>query len=176
MKKQLASAIAALFVMGAGVAEADGVVTLIHTGDFHGHLTPRPNLRNGAPVGQTIGGLARIKTKIQEIQAGKGGAGNTLVMHTGDTIQGSGEAQYTRGQALVDVVDMLGIDAYAPGNWDFVYGPDRFKELFASSLNVHLASLPDQAQASPPPAATARSRPRSMVRPRRGSRSTSFAS
>ena len=154
MKKQLASAIAALFVMGAGVAEADGVITLIHTGDFHGHLTPRPNLRNGAPLGQTVGGLARIKTKIQDIQAGKGGAGNTLVMHTGDTIQGSGEAQYTRGQALVDVVDMLGIDAYAPGNWDFVYGPDRFKELFASSLNVHLASLPDQAQASPPPAAT----------------------
>lgn len=144
MKKQLAGAIAALCVMGAGVAEADGVITLIHTGDFHGHLTPRPNLRNGAPVGQTIGGLARIKSKIQEIQAGKGGAGNTLVMHTGDTIQGSGEAQYTRGQALVDVVDMLGIDAYAPGNWDFVYGPDRFKEFFANGK-----SLPEQAQGEP---------------------------
>ena len=128
-------------------AYADGQITIIHTGDFHGHLTPRPNLRSNADYpGQMVGGLARIKTKIMEIGAAKGGFGNTLVMHTGDTIQGSGEALYTRGQAMVDVVDMLGIDAYAPGNWDFVYGPERFKELFAANLNPNLPTLPEQAK------------------------------
>ena len=112
------------------------VITLIHTGDFHGHLTPRPNLRSTVDYpGQMVGGLARVATKIKQIRAGKGGAGKTLVMHTGDTIQGSGEALYTRGQALVDVVDMLGIDAYAPGNWDFVYGPARFDELFVDKTD-----------------------------------------
>jgi 2',3'-cyclic-nucleotide 2'-phosphodiesterase (5'-nucleotidase family) len=138
----------------ATAAFADGQVTIIHTGDFHGHLTPRPNLRSNADYpGQMVGGLARVAAKIKEIQAGKGGAGNTLLMHTGDTIQGSGEVLYTRGQAIVDVVDMLGVNAYAPGNWDFVYGPERFKELFAAQLN---SRIPEHAKgkAVPPPAGT----------------------
>ena len=144
-KKLLLGAV--LGAVAATSAYADSQVTIIQTGDFHGHLTPRPNLRSNADYsGQMVGGLARIKTKIQEIQAGKGGAGNTLVLHTGDTIQGSGEALYTRGQAMVDVVDMLGIDAYAPGNWDYVYGPERFKEFFATSLNPSLPTLPEQAE------------------------------
>ncbi|MDH4274786.1 MAG: bifunctional metallophosphatase/5'-nucleotidase [Gammaproteobacteria bacterium] len=131
----------------ATAAYADSQITLIHTGDFHGHLTPRPNLRSNADYpGQMIGGLARIAAEIKNIQAGKGGAGNTLVLHTGDTIQGSGEALYTRGQAIVDVVDMLGIDGYTPGNWDFVYGPERFKELFATQLNPNLPTLPEQTE------------------------------
>ncbi len=113
---------------------ADSQVTIIHIGDIHGHLSPRPNLRSNSD-GHMVGGLARMATKIKKIQRGKGGAGNTLVINTGDTIQGSGEALYTRGQALVDVVDMLGVDAYTPGNWDFVYGPDRFKELFVDNTN-----------------------------------------
>lgn len=108
-------------------------ITIIHTGDFHGHLTPRPNLRSTADYpGQMVGGLARVATKIRQIQA-RMGEDNTLVMHTGDTIQGSGEALYTRGKAIVDVVDLLGIDHYAPGNWDFVYGPARFDELFVDN-------------------------------------------
>ena len=155
--KTIVSMLSAAFAVALGTAYADGQVTIIHTGDFHGHLTPRPNLRSNADYpGQMVGGLARIATKIQEIQAGKGGAGNTLLMHTGDTIQGSGEALYTRGQALVDVVDMLGINAYAPGNWDFVYGPERFKALFASQLNSHIPILPEQAKGYtvPPPAGT----------------------
>ncbi len=113
-------------------------VTLIHTGDFHGHLTQRPNLRSTVDYpGQMVGGLARVATKIKEIRARQGDQ-KTLLMHTGDTIQGSGEALYTRGQAMVDVVDLLGVDGYAPGNWDFVYGPERFDELFVDKTDpVH---------------------------------------
>lgn len=31
---------------------------------------------------------------------------------------------------MIDVLDLFGINAYAPGNWDWVYGKDRFVELF----------------------------------------------
>ena len=55
----------------------------------------------------------------------------TLLFNTGDTLQGSAEALFTRGQALVDVLNRFGIDAYCPGNWDWVYGVPRFLELFA---------------------------------------------
>jgi 2',3'-cyclic-nucleotide 2'-phosphodiesterase (5'-nucleotidase family) len=67
-------------------------------------------------------------TKISEIRAARS---NTLLLNTGDTIQGSAEALFTKGQALVDVLNRFAIDAYAPGNWDWVYGVDRALELFA---------------------------------------------
>jgi 2',3'-cyclic-nucleotide 2'-phosphodiesterase (5'-nucleotidase family) len=102
-------------------------ITIIHTGDFHGHLVPRPNMRSDATGQRLEGGLARIYTKIKEIREEDPKA---LLLHTGDSIQGSAEVLYTRGQAMVDVVNVFGVDAYAPGNWEFVYGTERFKELF----------------------------------------------
>src|SRR3954453_586264 len=124
-------------------------VTFIHMGDVHGHMVPRPSLHpKAAPktmgasktatntagatktVAATEGGLARMMTAINEIRARRT-RGKTLLINTGDTIQGSAEALFTKGQALVDVLNRFGIDAYAPGNWDWIYGVDRALELFA---------------------------------------------
>lgn len=102
-------------------------VTLIHMGDVHGHLTPRPHLRSDGN-GAMQGGLARMYTRIEEIRRARP---HHLLINTGDTIQGSAEAMYTRGQALVDVLNQFRIDVFAPGNWEFVYGTGRFVELFA---------------------------------------------
>ena len=104
-------------------------ITLIHMGDVHGHLLPRPNLRSDG-TRRLEGGLARMYTKIKEIRED---AKYSLLINTGDTIQGSAEALYTRGQAMVDVINMFGVDAYVPGNWEFVYGTQRFIELFAGA-------------------------------------------
>jgi sulfur-oxidizing protein SoxB len=120
----LAAALA-LLTAPANAAE----LTLIHMGDLHGHMVPRPAIRGETPAA-TEGGLARMYTQIEEIRD-QHGRTRTLLLNTGDTIQGSAEAMFTRGQALVDVVNRFGIDAYAPGNWDWVYGVDRALELFA---------------------------------------------
>ena len=101
-------------------------VTLIHIGDLHGHMIPRPNARSDGN-GSDEGGLARMYTQIEQIRKHEK---HTLLLNTGDTIQGSAEAMFTRGQALIDVLNKFGIDAFAPGNWDFVYGTERFLELF----------------------------------------------
>src|SRR6266581_4301451 len=106
-------------------------VTLVHMGDLHGHMVPRPSLHANTP-GATEGGLARMMTAINEIRARRT-RGKALLINTGDTIQGSAEALFTRGQALVDVLNRFRIDAYAPGNWDWVYGVDRALELFAGA-------------------------------------------
>lgn len=105
-------------------ASEDKKIKLIHIGDIHGHLIPRPNVRSDGD-GRMEGGLARMYTVIKKIRNE-----NTLLVNTGDTVQGSAEALYTRGQALVEVINMFNIDAFAPGNWEFVYGTDRFRELF----------------------------------------------
>ncbi|QXP82929.1 bifunctional UDP-sugar hydrolase/5'-nucleotidase [Methylococcus sp. Mc7] len=108
-----------------------GQVFLIHTGDIHGHLVPRPNVRSDA-VGGTEGGLARMYTLIQQIRskARQGKVNRSLLINTGDTLQGSGEALFTRGQAMIDVLNLFKLDAHAPGNWDFLYGTARFEEVF----------------------------------------------
>ena len=107
--------------------DGDHDVTFIHTGDFHGALLSHPNAR-GDSVGMYEGGLARVHTVINSIRARND---NTFYVHSGDTISGGAEATFTRGQAMVDIVNKFGIDAYVPGNWEFGYGVDRFLELFA---------------------------------------------
>lgn len=124
------------------------LLTLLQTGDIHGHLIPRPCLRcEGAPQ---VGGLAYLYSKIQQVRASRP---NTLLFNTGDTIQGGAEALFTKGQAVVDVLDQFGYVGYAPGNWDYVYGIERFLELFANgrwggvAANVYYdeAVFPDKA-------------------------------
>ncbi|TFW31015.1 bifunctional metallophosphatase/5'-nucleotidase [Massilia horti] len=100
-----------------------GEVTLIHMGDLHGHLVPHPSVRSDA-AGKTEGGVARIYTLVNHIR--RANAGKTLLVNTGDTVHGSAEAMFTQGEAMIKVLNAFEFDAYAPGNWDYVYGTDRF--------------------------------------------------
>lgn len=118
-----------------------GEVTLIHTGDIHGHLVPRPNLRSDALGYRGVsmeGGVARMYTVIKALRAlaTKDGVDRSLLINTGDTLQGSGEALFSRGQAMIDVLNAFGFVAHAPGNWDFLYGTGRFEETFKGSATA----------------------------------------
>lgn len=117
-------------VLAEDAQDDDGskTLTLIQIGDLHGHMVPRWNLRSDAAhPNAKEGGLARIYTLIQQIRSEDPRA---LLVNTGDTVQGSAEALFTRGQAMVDVLDRWKVDAFALGNWDFLYGPQRTFELW----------------------------------------------
>ncbi len=121
-------------------------VTLIQTGDIHGHLLPRANLRSDATDHKMEGGVARMYTVIQGMRKEatecttvndvKQCTDHSLLINTGDTVQGSGEALFSRGQAMIDVLNKFGFVAHAPGNWDFLYGPARFEETFKGSATA----------------------------------------
>ncbi len=116
-----------------------GSVILIQTGDIHGHLLPRPNLRSDAIGYSMEGGVARMYTKIQEIRASaidENGVDHSLLLNTGDTVQGSGEALFSSGQAMIDVLNNFRFVAHAPGNWDFLYGPARFEQTFKGTATT----------------------------------------
>ncbi len=115
----------------AGSSKPDETInlTLMLIGDTHGHMLPRPNLRRDAENGLEEGGYARLMTKIKEIRKQDPDA---LLFMAGDTLQGGVEALYTEGQSAVTVFDLFGINAFAPGNWDFLYGRDRFIEVFGN--------------------------------------------
>ena len=101
-------------------------ISFAHMGDIHGHLLPRTRIKEGEKR-YTEGGLAQMYTLIQHLRERDS---EMILINTGDTIQGSAEALFTRGEALVKVLNKFGIDYYAPGNWDWLYGKERFQELF----------------------------------------------
>lgn len=121
-------------------------ISFVHIGDIHGHLLPRENLRFGEDK-FTQGGLARLFTIVNHLRERDE---DMILINTGDTIQGSAEALFTRGEALVEVLNTFGIDYYAPGNWDWLYGKARFEELFVGEKalapwNPLMANLYDTA-------------------------------
>ena len=132
---------AAANLIPATVQAGSGTVTLIQTGDIHGHLLPRPNLRSDAISnrGHSMeGGVARMYTVIKGLRADAtdDGVNRSLLINTGDTLQGSGEALFSRGQAMIDVLNSFGFVAHVPGNWDFLYGPARFEETFKGTATA----------------------------------------
>lgn len=176
MAKLGVAAAASCLPITAMAGTGTGHVTLIHTGDIHGHLLPRPNLRSDAIGHGMEGGVARMYTIIQDIrkdaahcEGSKGKSGKradahrdasrgkdggacrdgehekynaSLLINTGDTLQGSGEALFSRGQAMIDVLNLFGFDAHAPGNWDFLYGTARFEETFKGDDTTVPAKAP----------------------------------
>ena len=117
------------------------VITMMEIGDHHGNMVPRPNLRRGDIAEYQEGGLAKMAYIVKEIRKESPQA---LLFNAGDTIQGSAEALYTSGQAMVNVLDTFGINGYAPGNWDWLYGKDRAIELFGGGRwNVVAANAYD---------------------------------
>ena len=89
-----------------------------------------------------MGGFAHMKTLIDRLRS-EAGAGNSVLLDGGDLWQGSGLADAMQGADMVEVGNLLGIEAMT-GHWEFTYGEkvlrqnlDRFKGEFLAQ-NVFL--------------------------------------
>lgn len=107
-------------------------ITIIHTSDIHGYITPI----NYANNQKEHVGLAKIASKIKSSQDK-----NTILIDSGDTIQGS-PMMYMHQKHLSDqiqpmakVMNALKYDYYIPGNHDFNYGKDYLKS-FTNQINA----------------------------------------
>ena len=102
-----------VFAEGAGTH-----ITIIHTNDTHSRV--EANEKNG------MIGFEKIATLVKEAKAKNP---NTLLLDAGDTLHGQTFATISRGQSIVDLMNIVGYDVMVPGNHDFNYGYERLVEL-----------------------------------------------
>jgi len=99
-------------------------ISLIQLSDLHGNLIPHAGVIDNLDGTQSYitrgGGVAKTKTLINQIRADNP---NNLLLAVGDTTQGNAEVLFTVGDAIMPTLNSFGIDAFTPGNWDFMYGP-----------------------------------------------------
>jgi len=74
-----------------------------------------------------MGGYAHIATMVKRVRAER--PGRTLLLDGGDTLQGSATALWTNAGDMLQVINQLGVEVFAP-HWEFTFGIDRVKELF----------------------------------------------
>lgn len=104
-----------LVLPGQKVFAADQkIITILHTNDVHGNAIED---EKGGKLG-----YAKLKTFADSKE-------NAILVDAGDVLHGTTFATISKGQSIVDLMNLVGYKAMAPGNHDFNYGSARLKEL-----------------------------------------------
>ena len=115
-----------VFICLAGPAEADQItIRILHVNDFHGFAEPYQ------PIGSNkmLGGAAYLATRVNELRAEK----PSLLLAAGDMIQGNIWANLTRGESVIELMNMMRFDAIVVGNHEFDFGQDVLKKRIAEA-------------------------------------------
>lgn len=107
-------------------------LTVLQTADIHGQLDPHTELFRGDDglEFRERGGLAHIKT-LFDIEKAKN-PGRTIIVDSGDMIQGSGYAAHSQGAIFPPIVREMGYDLMIPGNWEVVYGKEVMMDVMTA--------------------------------------------
>ncbi len=127
MKLHLLSALGIL-IAGTSVASAEYSITILHTNDIHSRIESINRFDStcdaeGEAEGKCFGGVARLKTKMDELRAQMDNQ-NVLVLDAGDAFQGSLFYTTYKGEAEAQFMEAIGYDAMAVGNHEFDDGPE----------------------------------------------------
>ncbi len=104
-------------------------ITLVYIADLHAQIEEHQELFWGKneEYFDFAGGLARISYVVKNLK--KENPYNMLFMDAGDTFQGSGPAALSKGEAIIEPINSIGLDLGLPGNWEVVYGKDKLLEM-----------------------------------------------
>lgn len=110
----LALVMALALAVPAGAAEGDndmsGSVVILHTNDVHG----------------AIDGYAKVAALKEAFEAT---GAYVLLVDAGDYIQGDPTVSVSQGKTAIELMNLAGYDAAAPGNHEFDYGYPNLKTL-----------------------------------------------
>lgn len=116
-------------------------VTILHYNDFHAANLPYTRVVRGDTL--TMGGAANLAGYLDHFRETMP---NALVLHAGDDFQGSPVSMLSKGRSQVDIMNAIGLDAFAVGNHEFDYTGDTLRErLSHASFPVLSANIADSA-------------------------------
>ena len=115
------------------------ILSIVQMNDSHAYFDLHQEMfwQGDHAVYRPAGGYARITTIVKQIRAET--QGRTLFCDCGDTLHGTYPALNTEGQALVPVLNSLGLDAMT-AHWEFAYGPKIFNQRVAELSYPMLAN------------------------------------
>lgn len=94
------------------------------------------------------GGLARIASYVK---AKKSRTARTLVIHGGDALSPSLMSTIDQGAHMIDILNMIGLDAFVPGNHEFDFGEKTFmRRMSEARFPIFAANLKNQQGSSIP--------------------------
>jgi 5'-nucleotidase/UDP-sugar diphosphatase len=138
---RLGGILGAWLALGLGSAWAAPVeVTLLHTNDLHSHFRPDRQLPH-------LGGLARLKTRVEEIRAERGA--HVLLLDGGDWSEGSVYYNLATGAETLEMMDHVGYDVAVVGNHDWLNGPGQLLRAVERAAPSRLTLLATNVDASP---------------------------
>ena len=153
VRNGLAPALIGLLLLPMSVLGASEPVEIriLGTNDLHSYLRPlyyrylddlKPwgrQSREGDYVAKAalqgkLGGMANVAAVIERLRAQM--RGRTLLLDAGDTWHGAGISVFDKGVTMVKIMNTIGYDVMAPGNWEFIYDKDHLLDL------IDLAQFP----------------------------------
>jgi S-sulfosulfanyl-L-cysteine sulfohydrolase len=104
-------------------------LTIVQMNDTHAYFDLHQEMfwKGDHAVYRQAGGYARIATIVKQIRAE---SPDCLFCDCGDTLHGTYPAFATQGQAMIPILNSLGLDA-TTGHWEFAYGPTVLKQQVA---------------------------------------------
>lgn len=117
--KNLISAflIATLILFTATVSAAELVI--IHTNDFHGRVLNTDNRGKSMGLAEMVAAIKTLKSQNK----------NSLWLDAGDTFHGMPAINISKGENMLNFLNIAGLDAMSPGNHDFNYGIEKLLDL-----------------------------------------------
>jgi len=131
MKRFLLGATALALCAGySTAAQAEFTLNILHINDFHSRFDPITGTDSNCDAetdaaGECFGGIARLKTIIDDTRAGYAD-GNSLLLSAGDNFQGSLYYTTYKSKVVSDFFNQMGFDVVATGNHEFDDGPEEF--------------------------------------------------
>lgn len=111
-------------------------VKVVHVNDTHSQVEPKSLTvtfdiqGNKEQTGVMAGGYARLVAKMNDLRSK---SANMLALHAGDAVQGTLYFVKHGAKADLDLLNLMGLDAYVLGNHEFDKGPQIAADLVAGA-------------------------------------------
>jgi len=118
----------AVFSLAGYASAKERKLTILYSNDLHAHL--EPHIVPWISKTRKVGGFANIATLVKKEKATNS---HTIFLDAGDFFTGPYISSMTKGAAIIDAMNYLGLDVTTVGNHEFDHGWHNTQKQFAKA-------------------------------------------